>query len=214
MNKKQDIEIRNLGNIELKDSESRNVEGYAAVFDSESQDLGFIEKIERSAITEDLIKSCDIFALFNHEDDKVLARSRKGKGSLKLSLNERGLYYNFNAPKNDLGNTLLEYLERGDIFGSSFAFSVDWNDPEAQTWEKRGGKTYRTIKKISRLYDISPVFEPAYLKTNVSQRALDKIEELDKEEKMQEELRKNEIFNKLDSILKEIDDENEKYLTK
>jgi len=204
MNKK-DIEVRNIGNIELRDLESRHVEGYAVVFDSESQDMGFIEKIDRNAITPDIIKKSDVFALFNHNDDKVLARSRKGKGSLKLELDERGLHYSFDAPKTELGNELLEYLQRGDVFGSSFAFSVDWEDESAQSWEKRDGKTYRTIKKINRLYDVSPVFEPAYLKTNVSQRALDKLEEIREQETLERVKEYDKMIEEIDKLNIDID---------
>ena len=63
--------------------ESRMVEGYAIVFDSESRDLGgFVEKIEPSALDGVLEKS-DILCLLNHNEDKgILARSNKGVGSL------------------------------------------------------------------------------------------------------------------------------------
>jgi hypothetical protein len=55
------------------DSESRTVEGYAAVFESPSEYIGWTEVIHRNAITDDTIKNSDIFAKFNHADDKVLA---------------------------------------------------------------------------------------------------------------------------------------------
>ena len=56
----------------------RTIEGYAAVFNSESEDMGFIEIIHPQAITQDAINNSDIFALFNHSDESVLARSENG----------------------------------------------------------------------------------------------------------------------------------------
>ena len=53
---------------------SRTIQGYAVVFNSESEDMGFIEIIHPEAITEDTIKNSDVFALFNHSDDRPLAR--------------------------------------------------------------------------------------------------------------------------------------------
>ena len=159
MNK--NIQYRNF-NIEYRvddttNSDSRTVEGYGSVFETPSADLGFIETISRSAITEDTIKNSDVFATLNHDDDKILARSRYGEGSLELSVDEKGLRYRFEAPKTNLGDELLEHLNRREITSSSFAFTV-----ADDIWEKRDGQIYRTITKIDRIYDVSPVFEPAY----------------------------------------------------
>ena len=172
------LEIRNItGNITRSD-DSRHVEGYALVFDSFSQDMGgFFEIIDRSAVTPELINSCDVFALLNHDNEKVLARAKNGNGSLTLRVDDKGLFYSFDAPKTALGDELLEYLTRGDITGSSFAFYVDWNEPGVQTWETKNGIKYRTIHKISYIHDVSPVFTPAYTSTSVAKRTLDYLTE-------------------------------------
>lgn len=178
--------VRNLGNIELRaleSPESRTIIGYAVVFESESQDLGgFIEIIKRGAITQDTINNCDIFAKFNHDDSKVLARSNQGKGSLKLTVDDYGLRYEFEAPNTDLGNELLEYIRRGDISQSSFAFALSLEDKNVQKWEKRNGKLYRIINKIDFLFDISPVFQPAYLATSVDKRSMEEVEKINERE--------------------------------
>ena len=180
------LEIRNNGIvIERNYDDSRHVEGYAVVFESQSEDLGFYETIERGAITQELLDNSDVFALLNHDDDKVLARSNKGVGSLKLTLDERGLKYEFDAADTQLGNDLLEYLKRGEISTSSFAFALNYNDPDAETWERKNGKNYRTIHKIAYLHDVSPVWNAAYAATSVSQRCLDKAKELEEREKAQ-----------------------------
>lgn len=164
-------EIRSISNPELRvDKESRIVEGYGVVFESQSEDLGFYETIHRGAITTDTINESDIFCRFNHDDNKILARSKNGKGSLCLEVDDRGVKYRFEAPKTALGDELLEYLERGDITASSFAFTIDPTDKGAEKWSNRNGKLYRDIYKINRLYDVAPVFQPAYQATSCSKR--------------------------------------------
>lgn len=157
------IEIRTAS----EDKDSRTIEGYALVFNSLSEDLGgFREQIIPEAV-DGMIEASDILALLNHDQSRgVLARSRYGKGSLNLEIDEVGLKYRFEAPHTALGDEVLEYLRRGDITSSSFAFVI-----EADNWEKQSDGTYiRTIKKFRRLYDVSPVFEPAYQQTSVCAR--------------------------------------------
>lgn len=209
--KNSNLEIRNNGIVlERSYDDSRHVEGYAVVFDSQSEDLGFFEKIERGAITQELVDNSDVFALLNHDDDKVLARSNKGVGSLKLIVDDRGLKYEFDAAETQLGNDLLEYLKRGEISTSSFAFALDYNDPEAETWERKNGANYRTIHKIAYLHDVSPVWNAAYSATSVSQRSLEKCKELEEKEeeqkKQEQEIRKQTILSKMDAKLQEIEE--------
>lgn len=161
-------EYRNSSPLQLN-SETRTVTGMAVVFNSDSENLGFIERIHPEAITEDTINKSDVLAKFNHDDNKVLARSKYGKGSLKLSIDERGVAYEFESPKTALGDELLEYLERGDISASSFAFTIS-KEEGAEKWTKRNGTIYRDIYSIDRLYDVSPVFNPAYSATTCSKR--------------------------------------------
>ena len=163
-------EIRSV-NYEIRtDRESRTVEGYGVVFDSPSVDLGFTETIHKGAITQETINTSDVFCRFNHDNNKILARSKKGKGSLELSIDDTGVKYRFQAPKTALGDELLEYLERGDITASSFAFTIDSKDKDAEKWTNRDGTLYRDIYKIQRLYDVAPVFQPAYEATTCSKR--------------------------------------------
>jgi HK97 family phage prohead protease len=173
MKKDTNKEIRYINEIQSADSESRKVEGYALVFNSESEDLGFTEVIEPTAIDDEVIAKSDVFAWLNHDEKRgCLARSRHGKGSLKLTIDDRGLRYEFDSPKTALGNELLESLKRNDISASSFAFTVASG---GDSWEKRDGRYYRTIKKIDRLYDVSPVYNPAYSETTVACRSFNDI---------------------------------------
>nr|DAF49740.1 MAG TPA: prohead serine protease [Siphoviridae sp. ctXfh4] len=192
MRKDNNIEIRATNSTPVVSQDSRTVEGYAVVFNSQSEDLGFYETINPAAITEEVLKRSDVFCLFNHDQDKVLARSKYGTGSLQLQLDEQGLKYTFTAPNTDLGDELLEYLKRGDIDSSSFAFTVS-TDEGSEVWTTgTDGRQYREILKIDSLHDVSPVWTPAYSSTSVSQRTLDKLNQLremqdEKEKEVQEE---------------------------
>ena len=164
--------------IEFREAESRKVEGYASVFNSRSKDLGGFTEIIDPAAFNGVIERSDVLALLNHDQDRgVLARSRKGVGSLTLTVDERGLHYSFDAPNTALGNELVEGLKRGDISTSSFAFTV-----AGERWDKEeDGRYVRTITQIDKLYDVSPVYNEAYEDTTVALRSLDAVKEAEEE---------------------------------
>ena len=184
-------EIRNIQNrIKRASEDSRIVEGVAVVFNSDSVDMGFTETIEPTAITEETINSSDVFAYLNHDENRgVLARSKYGEGTLNLWIEEDGLHYRFEAPMTQLGDELLSYLTRGEITASSFAFTVAEN---GDTWSRGlDNSLKRHITKIDRLFDVSPVFQPAYETTSVAKRKVDEL---------------NAINAKLDALKQEFDD--------
>ena len=166
-------EIRNLkGAVTRAEGDSRRVEGVAVVFNQWSEDLGgFREKIAPGAL-DGVIARSDIFALLDHRRDRgILGRSKRGDQiSLQLEVREDGLHYAFEAPDTALGNELLSCLERGEIDGSSFAFTV-----LEDSWERVGDEYQRTITKIDELYDVSPVYSPAYSQTTCDLRGLDAL---------------------------------------
>lgn len=168
-------------NQELRVSlDSRFVEGYAIVFNSESNDLGGFKEIIDSRALDGVIAKSDILCLLNHNEDKgVLARCKNGEGSLDLEVDNKGLKYRFEAPNTALGDELLEGLKRGDITTSSFAFTVGKDN-----WEKREDGSYlRTIVSIQELYDVSPVYRAAYDATSVKAdtRGLDAMKQKEQE---------------------------------
>ena len=156
------------------DIETRLVSGYAAVFDKYSEDLGgFKERIEKGAFA-DAISISDVRALFNHDANYILARNTSG--TLRLMEDEVGLKYEFEMPKTSFGNDLLQMIKRGDVNQSSFGFTVE-ND----TWSEKDGMVIRTINKVKRLYDVSPVTYPAYPDASVAVRNLQKQNEKEEE---------------------------------
>jgi HK97 family phage prohead protease len=158
------------------------VRGYAAKFDARSENLGgssqyqFYEIIKPGAF--DDVLNDDVRALFNHESSAILARSKGGVGSLTIGTDEVGLWYEFEAPDTQVGRDLVTSLKRGDVDQSSFSFTVnkdgeDWNS--AQDGDGPMVHT-RTIKKVSRLYDVSPVTYPAYPDATVALRSLQEFQ--------------------------------------
>ena len=149
------------------ESTEQVVVGHAAVFDQLSEDLGgFKERIHKNAF--DDVLDNDVRAFFNHDPNHLLARV--SSGTLKLSIDEKGLKYEFSVPDTSSGRDLLVSMERGDISQSSFAFTI-----QDDSWDKENGRDIRTINKVKRLYDVSPVSIPAYPGANdlaVAQRGL------------------------------------------
>ena len=177
---------RSVADMEVSDT-GRTIRGLAVVVDSWSKDLGgFREMIRREALTDDLIKSSDVMLNIDHDPSKVLARSKYGKGSLKLFLTDRGLEFETECPNTTTGNDLLEMLRRGDYSQCSFCFTIPAED--ADLWYQSSDGLCREIKKFDRLYDVSVVYDPAYDQTEVDARCKRMVQ----------------TFNKLDILEKEI----------
>ena len=182
----KNLEIRNIKS-ELNVT-GRTVSGYAIRFNEDSVDLGgFVERISPQALTYEQINDSDIFALFNHDNEKVLARS--GAGTLKLELRPDGLWYEFECPNTQAGNDLIEHLSRGEMYGTSFGFYTPM-DGSGDEWTRDAeGNVHRLITNIEELVEISPVFNPAYPTTSVSARSLEMINKLNSEMKEDEIVR-------------------------
>jgi len=191
-------------------AETRTLEGYAVVFESRSEYMGFYETISRGAITEELINNSDVVMCYNHDPSQMLARSRNGEGTLHLELDDHGLKFRFDVPNTSLGNDVLELVKRGDLAGCSFAFAVDPSNPNAEKWEEgEDGVLHRYIHEIAGLYDCSVVTYPAYPDTDVQARAQKAQEEIDEAKRQAEiaaeEQRVNALNEKHDALLAEIE---------
>ncbi len=155
-------------NVEARvDDEKRTVYGYAALYESTTSEMGWYDE-EIAAGAFDGADISDVRALFNHDPNLLLARTKSG--TLKLDVDQKGLSYEFDAPNTTAGNDLLEMLRRGDVSQSSFAFTIK---KEAWIEEKGMKRPKRRILEIDRLYDVSPVTYPAYLDTTAAKRSFD-----------------------------------------
>ena len=173
--KKDIIEIRKNGEL-LADGNT--VFGKAISFDTPSDNLRFIEIIERGAVTEETLLKSDVYARFNHSDDYILARCRHmdENASLKLELRDDGLYYSFELPMTSKGKEVQEHIRRGELDGSSFCFVVGEDELEVRL----DGTRVRHVKKIDYLVDVAPVYLPAYMSTSVGLRSGEDIEDVER----------------------------------
>ena len=76
-------------------------------------------------------------------------------------VNDYGLGYKLSAPNTPDGDYAVEMISRGDLYGSSFAYSTD--DKKNVTYKKLDGLLYRIVHKIDRISDISIVANPAIM---------------------------------------------------
>lgn len=139
--------------------------GYAAVFDSLSEDLGgFREKIAPGAFSKSIKRGDDVRALYNHDPNYVLGRSLSN--TLKLQEDTKGLRIEIDPPDTRYSKDLIVSLERGDISQMSFGFFT-----KSDTWEEKEDEdTIRTLNEVD-LVDVSPVTFPAYSETVVAMRS-------------------------------------------
>ena len=187
--------------------ESRTITGTAIVFDAESEVLDdwgyrFREVIKPEACTMEFLNSQDIKMNMLHDRDLTLARCNKGTGSLRLSVDEKGVNFEFEAPKCDIGDRCLEMVRRGDYSGCSFEFWPEDYDVE----EREGGKDVKiTHKKFRALTALTIGMDPAYKQTSVNARELyDQTPSGIAEKKAEEEAKQREQEEKEEAMRKEM----------
>lgn len=187
---RQDIRVRN-ADYELREHEDQlKIIGYALKFDRPSEDLGFTEYIDRSAL--DKTDMSNVVGLLNHDKNYVLGRTGK---NLKLEVDDFGLRFELTPTQTSYTKDLIQNMREGLIDKCSFAFSLDYSDEGAQTFERDSeGNITRTIHKIKKLYDVSVVTTPAYEDTEalLSARSLESVEKFEKVKEVNES-RKREI---------------------
>ena len=168
MTKKVEHRVADFSDIEMRASEDglkMTFRGYAAVFDSPSEPLPFIERIAPGAFKRSLRSRNEIKMFVNHNMDRVLGSTRAG--TLRLSEDEKGLLVEADLPNTTDGRDLSVLLERGDVSSMSFGFTVP---PKGDKWSEDGME--RTLTQV-RLHAVSVVTGfPAYEATTASVRNL------------------------------------------
>lgn len=170
------LERRAITELRSVESETPALEGYAALFDTLSEELwGFRERIAKGAFAK-TIKADDIRFLFNHNVDHVLGRNRAK--TLSLNEDDHGLKFRVDLPGTQFAGDLVESVKRGDIDQCSFGFYV-----VTDNWKKEDGVIVRTLEEVE-LFDVSLVTYPAYKDTTASVRSAqtlfqEKIQELE-----------------------------------
>lgn len=170
------------------EGEDMIIEGYFVVFNVETELWpGAYEEIAPTALDKTL--SNDIRGLINHDTTLVLGRNKAG--TLKLSVDSRGLYgvININPNDSDAVN-LYERVKRGDVDQCSFGFNVvseetEWRDDGTVKW---------TITEVD-LHEVSVCTFPAYEDTGVAARS----KEIEQHKEKQLEVRKNKLREMLNN---------------
>jgi uncharacterized protein len=152
-----------------KREEKTVVRGYAAMFNSMSENLGGFREIIAPGAFDDVLNN-DVRALKNHDSNLILGRTTAG--TLRLGVDALGLWYEYDSPDTSYARDLVVSMERGDVDQSSFQFFVDKDN-----WkEDADGRLVRTIEKVGRLLDVAPVTFPAYPDTTVAKRSMEQIQ--------------------------------------
>jgi HK97 family phage prohead protease len=133
--------------------------GYAARFNEPSEPLPFIERIAPGAFKRSLRAKNDIKLLWNHSSSDVLGSTRSG--TLRLSEDDMGLRVEADLPDTQAGRDAKVLIQRGDVTGFSFGFTVPAN---GDSWNSEG--TERTLKSVRLLEVSTGVAFPAYPSTN------------------------------------------------
>ena len=153
-----DMEVRAVG-------DKMTFKGYAAVFDSDSEPLPFIEQIKPGAFARTLKSRNNIRMYVNHNDSQLLASTRSG--TLRLKEDSKGLLAEADLPMTTDGRNMSILLEQRIVDSMSFGFSVPRG---GDTWSADGSR--RTLTEIS-LFEVSVVTGmPAYAATSAGVRKL------------------------------------------
>lgn len=160
--------------VRAKDGDKPQISGYASVFGDtyvlwDTASYRVVEKIKAGAFSRVLDENQDVRCLFNHDPDNVLGRSTNG--TLRMKQDDKGLQFeNDLDTRTRIGQDVQAFIDREDVTGCSFAFTVS-----KQNWteETVDGKTISTreIEEFDNLYDVGPVTYPAYEGTSVASRS-------------------------------------------
>ena len=143
----------NVADFEIRETaDGMTFEGYAAVFNSDSQPLPFIERIAPGAFRRSLQSRNEVKLLWNHDSGEPLASVRGG--TLKLYEDARGLKVQATLANTTRGRDVSELIRSKVIDSMSFGFSVI-----KDSWSNDGGT--RTLEAV-RLFEVSIVSSPAY----------------------------------------------------
>ncbi|QIL49861.1 HK97 family phage prohead protease [Weissella coleopterorum] len=171
--KEFDSRIVDFSELEIRDGNEKSefigqIAGYPVVFNSPSISAGpYLEYINPSAL--DNVDLSNVLALYGHDYSNVLGRV--SAGTLRLSVDDKGLYFELDVPDTSLGRDIYTQIKLGNLQGMSFGMIVAEGGDK---WVYEDGKPVRTVTQIDKLKEISVVSVPAYEASTVqATRSLD-----------------------------------------
>lgn len=187
---RENREYRNMPMVQIRKKDGSNepsflVEGYASTFEEyvlfEMDGIQYKERILPEAF--EGTDFSDVVFLKDHQGT-VFARTKNG--TLDLSVDENGLFTRTDLSKTSASKQMFEEIEAEMYTQMSFAFVVD--DDEYNTTEH-----LRTIRHISKLYDVSAVSFPANPTTDISVATRSRFDGFIEQEKAERLAREHEI---------------------
>lgn len=154
--------------IRKSDPDGYRIGGYAARFDAptfigaENGGRGFNEVIRKGAFDKSLREYRDVRLLHSHDQGRVLGRTKAG--TLSLLTDDMGLQFRAVLPPTAQGRETYVSIQRGDIDGMSFSFSVMPGGEDVS--RGKDGKMLRELRAV-KLHEVSVVAFPAYPTTSV-----------------------------------------------
>jgi len=162
-----DVEIRQITGIELRKDEKTNavtLRGYAAVFNSESEDFGgWREVIDPGAFKADLDEKKDVRAMIGHDTGRIIGRSKSN--TLRMKEDKKGLSVEITLPDTNDARDLAANISAGNIDGMSFGFRA-----RSAIWEEGEEYDIRRLTDVE-LLEVSVVAFPAYPATSIGVRS-------------------------------------------
>lgn len=153
---------------ETRESDSAMVlTGYAAVFDKPTMIGNYFREVIRPGAFTNAIQNDDVRALWNHDSNIVLGRTKSG--TLQMTQDETGLRVSITLPDSNEGRDKYASVARGDVDGMSFGFRVPAG---GERWSfDADGIELRELTTLS-VFDVSPVAYPAYQETEIEARSV------------------------------------------
>lgn len=166
-----EIQIRE---VEGHEGESRTLTGTAIVFNAESGILDefgvtFREVIKPEAAQMAFLNTQDIKLNLLHDRQDTIARCKEGRGNMRISVDGKGVNFEVDVPKCDIGDRALEMVRAGVYTGCSFEFIPDQYEVEERGANKEVRITHKRFKKITAF---TLAMDPAYSQTSVNAREM------------------------------------------
>ena len=173
--------------IEQQD-DTVTLHGYVTKYNERSQFMGFYEQVDKKAFDNTLKNDNNVFALYNHDWNKILGSTRNG--TLKLETDDIGLKFTLQPKANtSFLNDARELVDSGELRGMSFGFIVKEDD-----WESRDGYDIRTLKDVD-LREVTLTAIPAYESSEVALRSYQDYIGKNEEQRKQQTARIKTLLN-------------------
>lgn len=176
-------------------NDSKQIQGYAVLFDTESIDLGgFIEVIKPNAL--DGVDLSTVQLIYGHETNNILARV--DSGNLTLRVDETGLFFLATLADTNLANDVYQDILAGNLKGMSFGFTIP---DDGDDWIFNQGDTaVHVVNQIGDVVEITITPNPAYQDTSVSVKR-----SLDEARKDKENMDEEKIADAVKKVLEELE---------